>query len=399
MKKSTSKFRDQVAGNSHRQKTQGSQYGYLGLPRGVNIYNEKPGSRAQLDVVPYAVTDDKHPDRNPDTGAAMPGELWYKRPFKLHRNIGVNNESAVCPTSVTRPCPVCNHRSTLRKDPSSDQDMIKALRPSDRNLYVVVPREDKEYEEKPHIWDISQFCFQDALNDEIEENDDHAVFPSPEEGLTLKIRFSEEVFAKNKFAKTSRIDFEPRRQPISEEILKAVPNLDEVLIVLSYKELENKFLEIDQEQATDQVEEEEEDKSKRPVAKDEDENESQPPAPKRRPVVVEDDEKAVETPRRSPKKSSDEEAKTVCVACDGTGENSRGKPCPICRGTGKRLSVPTPTPSSPPPIAAKTKQHDEESGNGKCPYKHRFGVDCEAFNECDDCEIWDACFEAKEARK
>lgn len=412
MKKSTSKFRDRVAGNSHKQKTQGSQYGYLNLPRGVNIYGETPDSKARIDILPYTVSTDKHPDRNPDNGAAMPGSLWYKFPFKLHRNVGANNEAVVCPTSLGRPCPICNHRSTLRRE-GGDQDAIKALRPSDRNLYVVLVHGEKDYEEsKPHIWDISQFCFQEMLNDEIDENDDYAVFPDPEEGLTLKIRFSEESFAKNKFAKANRIDFEAREAPISDAILSQVPCLDEVLSVLPYKDIENKFLEIDQEPEGGKVDEEgtssDTETAKETVQKEET-RETSPPAPRRmRDVSAREQEAEAVAPRRrapepepevqAPRRrksngDDDEDPATVCIACNGSGENTKGQTCPICRGTGKRPSSPPAAKVSEPPAKAYSTSKD------KCPYGHKFGVDCEQFTECDACEIWDSCYAAKQAAK
>lgn len=441
MKKTTSQFRDQVVEDAQKRKTQGSQYGYLNLPRGVNIFSEQPDSRVRLDFLRYEVTDEKHPDRNPDTGKAMVGAPWYKRPFRLHRNIGVNNESFVCPTSIGKPCPICNHCGKLRRE-NSDQEAIRALRASRRNLYVVVPRGAKDYDEKPYIWDISHFCFQDMLDDEMRENPDNGVFPHPEEGLTLRIRFSEESFAKNKFAKAARIDFEQRDKPISEELQKQAPNLDEVLSILSYEELENKFLEIDQEPAGSKVkpadaeddvtvsgpmrhrpkpkvEDEDEDnnegsvplaaqaprrKPKPPVDEDEDEDDDDTPSPvrhKAKPAVDEDEDEDENEPEvQAPKRKKngraivddEEDPKSVCVACDGTGENSRGKTCPVCRGTGKRIQAKQQDAEEPAPRKAGGKKD-------KCPYGYKFGVDCEQYDECDECEIWDACYEAKEAAK
>src|SRR6056297_919192 len=243
-----SKFKGKVTANSHKQKSQGAQYGHLNLPKGINVFKETPGDKVRLDILLYEVTDPKHPDRDNELEIAIPGELWYKRPYKLHRNIGPNNESAVCPTSFGRKCPVCEYRAKLLQGGADWQDdAVKALKASNRNLYVVVPKGQKDYEEKPHVWDISQFLFQDKLNDELEEDEDYGVFPDLEEGMTLRIRFSEEKLGKNTFAETSRIDFEERDEQYDKDILKKVPNLDEILSYLSYSKLKAKFLELEDE--------------------------------------------------------------------------------------------------------------------------------------------------------
>ena len=42
-------------------------------------------------------------------------------------------------------------------------------------------------------------------------------------------------------------------------------------------------------------------------------------------------------------------------------------------------------------VAEKPKKEKSESG---CPFGHRFGKDCDDFNECDDCDCWDKCCKA-----
>jgi len=250
MAKKKSSFRDRVASNSHRQKMQGAAYGYLQIPKGVNLFKEEPSSRVFLDFLPYTVTSEKHLDRDDSLGIAIPGELWYKRPFFVHRNIGGGNDTVVCPTSIGKKCPICEYRAKLFKDGASKEE-TDALKTSRRNLYVVVPIKHREYEQKPHLWDISQYLFQEMLNDEIEDNPENAGFPDLEDGLTLRIRFGEGSIGSNKFAETSRIDFEERKKGYDEEVLKKVPDLDECLRIHPYKKLEMMFLELEDEEEND----------------------------------------------------------------------------------------------------------------------------------------------------
>ncbi|NCC58922.1 MAG: hypothetical protein EOM17_15075, partial [Synergistales bacterium] len=245
-KKGTSKFRSAVSANSKQQRTQGSAYGYLNLPKGINVFKEPSEGRVLLDMIPYTISEPNHPDKNEEMGVATVGELWYKRPFRIHRNVGAKNEAVVCLQSIGKRCPICDYRAQRVKEGADDEE-LKALKSTKRNLYVVVPRNHKELEEKPHIWDISQFLFQDKLNEEIEENEDMGVFPDPEEGLTLKIRFAENQIGKNKFGECSRIDFMERKTAISEKLLASAPDLDKVLKIYTYEELEALFLELEEE--------------------------------------------------------------------------------------------------------------------------------------------------------
>lgn len=252
MKKKKISFADKVRANIEKQKSQKSQYGYLKLLKGVNVFKEEPGSRVKLDILPYVVTDPNHPDRDDELGIAVPGALWYKRPFKLHRNIGYNNMPLVCPTSIGKRCPICEYKQRLLKEGKDwRDDSVKALKTYLRNLYIVVPLDNKNYEERPYVWDISDHLFQNKLSIELEENPEYANFPDLEDGYTLRIRFTEEQFGKNKFADTSRIDFEKREKKYDESILDKVPNLDEVLVVLSYEQIEAKFFDSEDDAVTD----------------------------------------------------------------------------------------------------------------------------------------------------
>ena len=252
MKKKKISFADKVRANIEKQKSQKSQYGYLKLLKGVNVFKEEPGSRVKLDILPYVVTDPNHPDRDDELGIAVPGALWYKRPFKLHRNIGYNNMPLVCPTSIGKRCPICEYKQRLLKEGKDwRDDSVKALKIYLRNLYIVVPLDNKNYEERPYVWDISDHLFQNKLSIELEENPEYANFPDLEDGYTLRIRFTEEQFGKNKFADTSRIDFEKREKKYDESILDKVSNLDEVLVVLPYEQIEAKFFDSEDDAVTD----------------------------------------------------------------------------------------------------------------------------------------------------
>ncbi len=366
-KRKRSIFRDRVANNSHKQKTQSSSYGYLQIPKGVDIFKEEPSTRVFLDFLPYRVTSERHMDRDDSLGIAVPGELWYKRPFLIHRNIGGGNDAVVCPTSVGKKCPICEYRAKLFKEGSASKEETDALKVSRRNLYVVVPIGHKEYEEKPHIWDISQYLFQDMLNDEIEDDPENAVFPDLEEGLTLRIRFGEGSIGSNRFAETSRIDFRERKRGYDEEILEEVPNLDECLLIHPYEKLERMFLELEDEE---EVMDEGPSEPGPELEEDEQMEEEDLDGMSRRELLdfARDRGIRIRGAKTMPLKRL---RRTIKEELEDLGEAEEGK-------------------------VEKVPEGKKEKEENPCPYGHVFGADCEKFPECDECDKWDECIDAQD---
>lgn len=434
-RKKKSAFKGKVAQNARKQQQEGRSYGHLKLPKGVDVFKPEGGNRYKFDILPYIVSDPKHPDRNDEYQVALPGMMWYRRPYKLHRNIGPSNDAVPCPASVGKKCPICEYRAKLLKDGADwGDDTVKSLKPSDRNAYAIRVIGSKKFEDGVYIWDVSQYLFQTKLNEEIDEDDTYEVFPDPDEGFTLKVRFSKENFGGNSFADTSRIDFIPREKPIKQEVLDAVPNLDELITIPTYKALEAMFFggldadeveDIDAEDDDEYDEEEEvaealvgsedeDDEDEDDLDEDEDDDQDEDES-------EEDDDEEDDEEDEDPDEDEDEDAvpegMTTCVACEGSGINSKGKTCRICKGKGY---VPEPEDDEdedeeeeepePPKTKAKAKAKttpktkakpaakEKSSGKkNKCPYGHKFGVDCEEYDECDDCELWEECIEAKDA--
>ncbi len=362
-KKKKSAFRGKTTANAQKQRTQGAQYGHLSLPKGVNVFKEEPNSRIKVDFMPYKVTDPKHPDRDDEQGVATPGDLWYKRPYRLHRNIGANDDSVVCPSSIGMKCPICEYRARRLKE-GAEKEELRELNASLRNLYVVIPKDHKKFEEKPHIWDISQYLFQNMLNEELGEDEDYGVFPDLEEGLTLRVRFGEGQIGKNKFAETSRIDFLDRDEAYDESILDDIPDLDKVLTIKSYAQVEALFMELDEDAVAEEgesiVEEEETPKQTRRKPK---------PKPEPDPDEQEAGEPEPVKPKRKAKPKPKEED-----------EKPEPPPSKLIKETGKTKPKPKP----------------KEEVDGECPFGHTFGTDCEEYEDCDNCDEWDACMDAKE---
>ena len=366
-------FRDKVAANSTQQRNKTANYGHLMVPRGVPIFKEEGDSRVNLDILPYVVTDPEHPDRNSDTDTATKDSLWYRRPYRLHRNIGADNVAIVCPTSVGKKCPICEYRKKMLDEGANWQDeAVKALRAGNRNLYYVQPKDEKKLEDKPHLWDISQFCFQDKLNNELEENDEYASFPDLEDGLTLRIRFSEETIGKQKFAETSRIDFEQRNYVYDEKEIEALPSLDDVLIIKDYRDIEALFFETGE--ADDETQ------------------------------AAQRTAKTTGTARARSEATDDDAPRTTARA----GNTKKAPETEQRERVRRRTPEPEPEPEAAPEETARPNGDDREARraarasretkkNDDCPHGYTFGADCDKHTECENCAVWGKCMDALEA--
>ena len=390
-KKGGSKFKGKTTSNAHKQKTQGSQYGYLNLPKGVNVFKEKPGDKEMLDTLPYVVTDQNHMDRNDENEIAVPKTQWYKKPFLLHRNIGANNDSYVCRRTIGKKCPICEFRAK-RQSEGAEQEELGALKVSLRNLYYVTPLKNKDYDSVPHIWDISQYCYQAMLNDELEENEDNGVFPDLDEGLTLRVRFSKESFAGNSFAKTSRIDFDERDEQYGEDYIKNLPSLDDVLTIFDYDKLHNVFYELEDEPEPEEKVEGEPEPEENVQGKSESEPEESPKQERKPKDGGKSGGKKQDKPKTKMPENRDELE-------DMTAKQLK----PIAKELGCSTDVDEIAEALGLDESEESSGEDEgkkQSTGGiakdSCPHGYRFGVDCEEYEECDDCSMWDDCIEAKE---
>ena len=373
-KRRKTNFRSQVTSDVKRQKEKASSFGYLKLPKDVKIFKLEEDTRSiQMDFIPYEVITKHHPDRDEDEGRAIPGALWYKRPFKRHSGIGADNKTVVCLTSFGKKCPICEHVAELLKK-DDDWDAVKDIAAKDRNLYAVIPLDSKKHDDEIHVWDMAQFLFQDELNDVLEEDPENGVFPDLEEGRTLEIKFRWKKFGKRSFPETRDIQFLERDEQYDDEILDEVPNLDEILIELSYKELQAMFFEeeIDDEDLADEndaLEDEEDDKPKRRV--------------KRNAVKEEEEEEEEKKPRRGTRGKVKEEEEE---------EEPEEKP----RRRSTRSKVKEEEEDDKPPTRRTRASKSGKDTKNKCPHGYKFGEECEDHDECDSCDDWPECLEEKE---
>lgn len=278
-------FRGRISENA-KQRERKSSFGYLNLSKDLETFSPKANTRVVFDILPYEVSDERHID----LPEAAVGELWYKKPFKIHRNIGADRIKVVCPTTFGKRCPICEYRNKLIQK-NGYNDEAAELNTSNRSLYAIMVK-GKNATNKIQVFDTSDYYFQEVLQDQLMDTDEFEYFPDHAEGVSVEIRFGEKSFAGQKFAVPTRFDWRERKEQYDDSILDEVPNLDELLIVLSYEELKEKFFEMngggddDPGFVSDNYDEDDEDWEDDADDEDWEDEEPEPEKPKRKAKVT-----------------------------------------------------------------------------------------------------------------
>lgn len=233
---------EDVRNNARNSGSSSNVVGLLALPEGVGFWEPEKSGKYALDFLPYEVKIDNHPDK------IEKGCLWWKFPFAVHKNVGVNKEMVLCPRTKGQHCPICNQKDRLATDWDKNQLVIRAIKPQRWWAYKIKNLKDPE---KIDVFAISEGKFHDyqggGLNKEIEEGDEkNLLFYELVKGWgrTVTVRFSEETYEKSTFFKASRFDFAPRpdMEDEADEIIDALCLDDIFRNTLPYDKLEALFL-------------------------------------------------------------------------------------------------------------------------------------------------------------
>lgn len=397
-KKVEKSFKGKVSANAQKTKNNGAEYGYLKIPKGVSVYQPVPGAREKFDIIPYVVKVDNHPDRDEENDIATKGEIWYKRPFKVHKNVGSGNDAVVCLSSFGEKCPICEYHKKRIKEGASKEELAE-LKPKTRILYVVMPKGNKKVEEKLHVLDMSSYLFQDLLTEELEENEDYEMFPDLEEGYTLQVRWDDESFKGKSFAKASRIDFKERDEQYDADLCEEAPDLDAMLAHMPYSKMEELFFG----DVTEDDEDEDEEPTKKPgkksvkppVEEEEEEDEEEEAG-----ELTWDDINSMDATELS----EVIEQYGLDVDTDDFDDDLKG----LKKAVAVELDIEVP--KKPTKIVKKETEKPgkkevekpskkpgkkETTVEGTCPKGHTWGEDCDEQKDCNTCPLWDACFDAK----
>ncbi len=220
--------------------SRGSGSKYLQLPEGYTQFQPKEG-KYRVDFMSYRVG-----KGNP---FADLGEVHYERTFWIHKDIGPNKDWHLCAAKTfDQPCPICEYRGALAKDPDSDEKLIKELYPKERQLWLPVNLDSDEDEEKL-IWDWSVHCFGGDMDEKIDnsdEEDEYQFFADPETGQTVRLVFGKKATKGYSWLTVVDFEFKARREQYDESICDEVPCLDDLLVATPYDKLKALFLQTDE---------------------------------------------------------------------------------------------------------------------------------------------------------
>lgn len=330
--------RDKVRDNAKRGGSGGLNF--FKLPKGIRMWYPEKKGKYTISILPYETMDVNHPDD------LEVGSVWYKRPFRVHRNIGVQNKSYVCPTSIGERCPICEESDRLRsKDRDKYAKAISKLYAQKWTMYNIVDPDD---EEKIALFSMSIGKFAGPLEKELEETDEEntAFFEVINgDGRMLEVRFSKENYEGSSYLEASRFDFEEREDMDEDEILEKVVDLDNCLNILPYDRLNALFKQEDDDDEPEEKPKKSKGKKKKdPEPEEEEEEEDDDDNDDDEDDDDSDNDEPEEVPKKSKSKSED-----------------------------------------------KKKDKSKKVKKGECPMGGTFGEDVDRFDECDDCPNWKAC--------
>jgi hypothetical protein len=239
----------QYASSKERAMTRGSGFESttVKLPEGVKFFQVKSAKPYKMDILPYEVKKGK--DEKGGNPFSDSGFLHYERTFFVHRGIGAESNSYCClQKTFGKKCPICRDVAKMRRQADSDQETIDSLKPKERQLFLVIDKNDEE--SGVQLWDVSYHLFGKMLDEKIksaEDDDNYEDFYHLEGGMYLRVSFKEKSWSGNTFYETTNIEMKPRKEDIPEEILDDLPDLDDLLVEMDYDELEKVYLQDDDE--------------------------------------------------------------------------------------------------------------------------------------------------------
>lgn len=350
---------------------------YLKIPEGMSFLKlecdkGKSSVNMELDFLPFEVTSNRTvPDTPKRDYDLEKGDLEWHRTIFVHRNVGPEKKPALCPRTIKKACPICEERQALMdSDYETNKKLIGDLKPQHKDLMYVIDLDNEKDGIK--IFEHSYANFRDKLENELrEQNEDELYdFFQLEDGKTMKVRFLEEEFQKNKFFKADRIDFH-KRNDYDEKILDDLPDFEDMLVVLPYDKLQKMFW------GADDADEPEKEKEERPSRRTRDED----PEPEKE-------------EKKSGRKSRDEEPEEKPAR---RGRKEEAEEEPEEKPSRRRAKEEEPEPEEKPARDRKKKDDD----GPECPSGGKFGHDCDKLDECPDCPkaTWEACADKQDELK
>ncbi len=251
------------------------------LPENVEQFRfRKPGTYT-VDIIPYIVQKTRG-EIGGNPFVSKKGVLYWERTFFDHQDVGMDKQRQCClRKNWSEPCPICDHLAELSQDPKLSDEIKKALREKERQLFYFKVHEEPDKGIQVH--ECSHYMgFGELLENKLgaarKKKDNHPYlnfFYLGEEGKSLEITTEEKTFSNKgrsgKYNATVNIEFVEREDPdeINMELIEELTPLDDLLVRQTYKKLKSIFL-----QTPAKAESEEKNQERTKPSKDEDEDDT-----------------------------------------------------------------------------------------------------------------------------
>lgn len=357
---------------------------HITLPAGYQLLDLKDLDKKkvpykQLVFVPYIVSVKNHPMDIPQ------GYPWFEKTYKLHKYIGMYQQSIVCPSNFGKRCPLCEEVQILKSDYEANKNIITNIQPQVRQLFQVFDLDtDTSY---PFIFDTSYHQFGKKMEIKIaalcdRKNDDsYQLFWDLKDGKIVEVLFVEESFKKGKFWKAEEFTFDDR-EDLDDDILRKSIDLDDPSLfgnILSYQQIKDIYYCVNEEETEESTKE-------KPIP--EKNNEDEIPKKKFSFGKKKNDDDITEEKEKNdePTKESVFSKKKREIEDDTKEDKKTKKGLSLHKKNQKEEDEKE---------APEQKQGDDNEEDNECPAGHQFGVDTHQKDECEDCDVWKECQKKK----
>ena len=241
---------------SYASKETSGKYGNI-FRAGVKLPLWKPKEGDHLfNVIPYIVG-----EYDPKL---KEGEVAYVLDIWVHTNVGVNEDSYVCPArNYGRPCPICERQKEMRLAGTFSDDEIKALNPKRRAVYNTEVLDTAEEQAKGvQIWEVSHWLTERLFSELARKPKGGGFIPfsDPDNGKMLALTMA----TKQEYIGHKMLD---RDEEVSDALLEGAYTLDALIHIPEYEELYAAFYGTEYSTDTEVIEEEVEEIEEKPKTK------------------------------------------------------------------------------------------------------------------------------------
>jgi hypothetical protein len=338
---------------SHETKDTGNSnpaFDWRSVGKEIKFFKPTKGKNS-INIIPFEIKSKNHPLVK--SGVMEIGDLDCVMDYYVHKGIGPSSADVIClKKNFSKPCPICEELEEMKQKGNAKQKEQDELKPKRRVLYNVIDLDNPRL--GVQVFDASHFNFEKELIEEARaQSDDQEMldYADPEDGRIISFRAQPAKFEGREFFEFKSFHFSKREEE-SEEVTKAdlkdAISFDQIMKVYTYEQIQKILY----------GSEEEEEERETPPARNLDEESDEPESTSSKGTGKKDSE-----PEPDKKEKSKE----------------RGKD----RDSSKEKEEPK----------EKSKEKDK-SATDKCPHEHKWGKDNDEFEECDKCELWDACARA-----